>query len=152
MFMKILKGLGVALLVIIGFFILIGIWTGYKSSEYEKTAIPYMNVAIKDISNWQIDTIKSYLTENVRDNLSDADSQKMINILSKMGSLIEVGEYQFTNVSTQSVLGGESGTYVSYIVPAKYENGDATITITLKEVGDSFQVYSFNLDSLALFE
>ena len=52
MFKKLLKGFGIALLILICLFVLIAVWSGYKSSEYEKTAIPYMNTAIADISSW----------------------------------------------------------------------------------------------------
>lgn len=41
---------------------------------------------------------------------------------------------------------------VSYVVEAKYENGDATIDITLKDMGDTFNIHSFNLYSMALFK
>ncbi|AOT08713.1 hypothetical protein [Pseudoalteromonas luteoviolacea] len=152
MFKKILKGLGAILLVFVVFFTVIGGWTVYKSSEYEKTAIPYMDVAIRDISSWQVETMKGYLVKTTLDGVSDEDLQKIVKGLSNMGNLIELGEYQFKSVSKKAMAGGESGTFVSYTVPAKYEKGDATLTITLKVVEDSFLVYSFNLNSLALLD
>jgi hypothetical protein len=152
MFTKILKGFGITLLVIIGLFVSIGIWSGYKSAEYEETAIPYMTKAIHDISNWQLDTMKSYLASEVLEGVTDSDLGKVVNGLSRMGNLLELGEYQYQGVSTRAMAGGNSGTFVSYQVPAKYEKGNATLSITLKEVDNGFIVYNFNLNSLALFD
>jgi hypothetical protein len=42
-------------------------------------------------------------------------------------------------------------TAVTYKIKAIYENGDATLNIVLKESGDSFKFFRFNVDSLALF-
>ncbi|KZN30448.1 hypothetical protein N480_05705 [Pseudoalteromonas luteoviolacea S2607] len=152
MFKKILKGLGFTLLVIIGLFTFALAWTSYKAASYEETAIPYMDKAIKDISTWQVDTVRSYLVVSTNDRVSESDLQALVKGLSKMGRLIEIGEFQFMNVSSTAMAGEASGSFVTYRVPAKYENGDGLITITLQEVDDSFQVYSFNLNSLALLK
>ncbi len=152
MFKKLLKGFGIALLILICLFVLIAVWSGYKSSEYEKTAIPYMDTAIADISSWELGTLKSYLTPSEVENINEDDLKRLIKALSKMGALVEIGEYQFNTVTSRALTPGGSGTFVTYTVPAVYENGDAVLTITLKEEGDSFSVYHFKLDSLALFD
>ena len=152
MFKKLLKGFGIALLILICLFVLIAVWSGYKSSEYEKTAIPYMDTAIADISSWELGTFKSYLTPSEVENINEDDLKRLIKALSKMGALVEIGEYQFNTVTSRALTSGDAGTGGTYTVPAVYENGDAVLTLTLKEEGDSFSVYHFKLDSLALFD
>ncbi|WDT84396.1 DUF3887 domain-containing protein [Alteromonas sp. 009811495] len=152
MFKKLLKGIGVVLLSLVGIIIVIAAWSGYKSSQYEGTAIPYMDKAIPELSKWELDNFKKYLTPSVMEELNEKDLKTLIKGLSKMGELVEVGDYQFNTVTSRALTSGGSGTFVTYIVPAKYENGEATLTITLKEEGESFSVYHFNLNSLALFE
>ncbi|MCH2089796.1 MAG: hypothetical protein MK175_21670 [Pseudoalteromonas sp.] len=59
---KILKGIGITFLVLISLFVLLAIWTANKSSAYKETAIPYLNSAITDISQWDPQTLKNYMT------------------------------------------------------------------------------------------
>lgn len=152
MFKKILKGFGIAILSLVVLFTLVAVWSGYKSSQYEETAIPYMDTAIADISTWELETFKSYLTESELENINESDLERLIRALSKMGKLVEIGEYQFNTVTSRALVGGGSGTFVTYTVPTVYENGDAMLTITLKEEDTSFSVYHFKLNSLALFD
>lgn len=152
MFKKILKGFGIAVLTLVLLFVLVAVWSGYKSSQYEETAIPYMDTAIADISTWELETFKKYLTASELEDINQSDLEKLIRALSKMGKLVEIGEYQFNTVTSRALAGGGSGTFVTYTVPATYENGNATLIITLKEEADSFSVYHFKLNSLALFD
>ena len=133
MFKKLLKGFGIALLILICLFVLIAVWSGYKSSEYEKTVIPYMNTAIADISSWELDTFKNYLTPSEIENINGDDLKRLIKALSKMGALVEIGEYQFNTVTSRALTSVCSGTFVTYTVPALSENVDAVLTIPLKE-------------------
>ncbi|MEA3588648.1 hypothetical protein J6I75_09800 [Pseudidiomarina sp. 1APP75-27a] len=152
MFKKVLKGLGIAILSLITLFVIIGVWSTYKSSAYETTAIPYLDVAIPEISTWEKPVMKSYFTPSVLADISEKDLDTLVRALSKMGKLVELGQYEFSSVTSKAITGGGSGTFVTYVVPATYENGDATLTVTLKEEDDSFSVYEFNLNSMALLE
>jgi Na+-transporting methylmalonyl-CoA/oxaloacetate decarboxylase gamma subunit len=147
-----LKGIGITFLFLVIIFVLIFAWSSVKSSQYEETAIPYMNTAIEDISKWNVESFKQYLTPSIIKDINEQDLKTLIKGLSKMGGLVEIGEYEFNNVTSRAVTSGGSGTFVTYVVPAKYENGDANLTITLKEEGDSFSVYHFKLNSLTLLE
>ncbi len=151
--MKIIKGIGIAILLLVLLLVSIGVWTWYKSSKYEETAVPYVTKAIYDISEWNLESMKSYLAPEVMKEVSDSDLKKILNGLSKMGKLLHLEEPQFLSISSQATTKTGSGTFISYKVPAKYEKGDATLNIILKEVGEGrFIIYKFNLDSLALFE
>lgn len=112
MYKKLLKGFGIALLILICLFVLIAVWSGYKSSEYEKTAIPYINTAIADISSWELDTFKNYLTPSEVENINEDDLKRLIKALSKMGALVEIGEYQFNTVTSRALTSGGSGTFL----------------------------------------
>jgi len=43
-------------------------------------------------------------------------------------------------------------TIVSYEVPAKFENGEATIFVNLKDEDGEFSIYGFNVNSMALLQ
>ncbi len=149
---KILKGIGITFLVLVSLIVATGIWSGYKSAGYEKTAIPFMAKAIPEISKWQPEVMKSYMAQETLAEVSNDDFLELVRILSKMGALISTGEPVFQTVSSSSTMQNGSMTLITYHIPAKYENGDANLTVVLKEKEESFEVYRFNVDSMALFK
>lgn len=150
MIKKILKGLGVAFLVLITLFIGLGVWAGYKSSAYEETAVPYIKQAVPEISKWDAPTMKSYMSSETFEGVSDPDFNQVVLFLSKMGAFISMEEPVFQRVNTSASVQQGSGTFVHYTIAAKYENGDANIIIALKEIDNGFEVYHFNVNSMAL--
>jgi hypothetical protein len=152
MIKKILIVMGFLLLLIILFIAGLAIWTWYKSSSYEKTAVPYIKNAIIEISKWDPDVISSYMSPDVRKEIIETEFTDLVRVFSKMGILISIDEPQFKTVTISRSKEHGAMKLVSYVVEAKYENGDATIDITLKDMGDTFNIHSFNLYSMALFK
>lgn len=149
--MKIIKGIGITILVLVLLIASFVVWTWQKSEQYKDTAVPYMVKAIHDISDWDMEVMKSYMDPKPFEKVSDADLKKLVNMMSKMGKILQLEEPQFLSISSQNSTDTGSNTFVKYRVPAKYEKGNATINITLKEIDDDkFIIYKFNLDSLAL--
>ena len=111
-----------------------------------------MAKTIPELSKWDPEIIKSYMSPELHSEVSDSDLIKMTRIMSKMGTLIATGEPVFKNVISTSTVENGSMTLVTYLVPAKYANGDATLTLILKEKNESFDIYNFNVDSMVLFE
>ena len=152
MIKKIFKGIGITLLVLVVLIVGVGIWTGYKSATYETTAIPYMANAIPEISKWNPEIMRSYMSPETLVDVTENDFSNIVRALSKMGALISTGEPIFQSVNSSSTVQNGSMTLVTYHVPATYENGDANLTVVLKEKDESFEIYRFNLDSMALFK
>ena len=148
---KVLKFLGILLLGIIILFTFIGGYTYYKSSEYEKTAVPYIKEKIPLLSTWDYETTKSFMVPIVLENTKEEDFKKIIHWFSKLGKLKNIEDPEFRNVSTNSnIAGATSKTIVTYEILAHYENGDATITMRLLEENNDFKIYYFNINSMAL--
>jgi hypothetical protein len=61
-------------------------------------------------------------------------------------------EPQFTQVYAGTTAEDGGNTYVTYTVLASYENGDAVLTIQLLDLGESFAIYQFNVNSIALLD
>ena len=148
---KVLKILGILFLSIVVLFIFIAGFTYYKSSEYEKTAVPYIKENIPLLSNWDYEITKSLMVPTVLENAKEEDFKKIIHWFSKLGKLKNIEEPEFKNVSTRSSMsGGGSETIVTYKILAHYENGDATIMMRLLDENNSFKIYYFNINSMAL--
>jgi hypothetical protein len=148
-----------ALMVFGGIFLVIvialggmGLFTWYKASQYEDTAVPYIKAAVPELSQWDPDLTKKYMVPKVLKETTDEKFAKIIKYLSKLGTLITLGEPSFTKIHTGATLEDGKQTVVTYTIDAVYEKGDATITMSLLDLGTSFQVYKFHIASLALAE
>jgi len=115
-----------------------------KSSELETIANPYIEKALPEISTWEVDVFKSYVTQESNDNTPDEDLLKLFKAFSKLGVLKEINEIRFLKMSNFN--------YLTYQVEARYENGPATIYILLKETNGNFEISNFNLESWVVFE
>ena len=151
-FKRILKWIGIFLAVLF-LVILLGILFAWlKSGEYDETAIPYINEVVPILSEWDPDKARPYFLPAALESASEEDFQKLFSFLSKMGLLIELGEPQFSNVTSGVTIKDGAATIVTYTVPAEYEYGDAQLTLRLVEDGESFSIYYFNLNSSALMD
>lgn len=152
MLKKIFKGLGIAILVIVVLFAGIFIWATVISSKYNETAIPYIENVMPELSKWDIEIAKQYMAPEVLESVSDEKFSKLMKFLSKIGSLKSIEEPQFQKASSSASTSTGTLTTVLYTFTAHYENGDATITLKLKPVDDGYQVYYFNVNSMAFAE
>ena len=152
MIKSILKWLGITLAIIVLFFVLLGVFIGYNAAKYEKTAVPYINEAMPALSTWDPQEFRNYLHPAVSEGIADEEFEKMARWFSRLGSLVKFEEPQFQSVSKSATteLGGH--TIIHYQLSAEYENGTALIAIQLIEKDDQLSLYSFKLNSDALFE
>ncbi len=152
MFKKILKGFGIFILVMVVLVVLVAAYTGYKQSEYSETAVPYIRNVIPKISTWDPQKAKIFFVPGTFDNVSDEDFEKLFKWFSKLGQLKSIEDPQFLSVNSSATTSEGANTIVTYSIEAHYENGDATITIKLLDLNESFEVYSFNVNSMALIK
>jgi hypothetical protein len=149
---KVFMVLGVIFLVIILAIAGMGIFTWYKSSKYKETAVPYLKAIVPELSKWDPELAKKYMIPKLLKETSDEDFSKIFKYLSKLGSYQKMNEPNFTKIYTGATLEDGKYTLVTYTINAEYENGDAVITIVLLDLGTNFQVYRFNINSMALAE
>ncbi|QQX78962.1 hypothetical protein JK628_15515 [Shewanella sp. KX20019] len=146
------KWLGIIFLGFISLIIIVAVYSGYKQSEYNETAVPYIKKVIPIISEWDIEKAKPLFVSATFENTSDEDFEKLFRWLSKLGTLKNIEDPTFTQVHSGATIQDGTSTIVTYTVIGHYENGDATITIRLLDSEDSFEIYHFKINSLALIE
>jgi len=152
MFKKILKWLGGIFLAIILLFVLIAAYTGYKQAVYAETAIPYIKEVVPALSEWNSEKAKPFFVASTFDNVSQDEFEKVFRWFSKLGRFQSMEEPEFSNVYSGATIDDGANTIVTYTIFAHYENGEAKITIRLLDLGESFEVYHFNVSSMALIE
>lgn len=149
---RILKRVLLVILLIILFFALIGLWTWKEQSDYESTAVPYLNSVVPEIATWNPDIAWKYFADEVRDTISRDDNAKIIGYLSLLGTLESLDHPQFRQVTSSATLKTGTRKLVVYQIPAVFENGDATINVTLLDRDGEFSIYHFNVNSMAFIE
>ncbi len=149
---KVFKVLGIIFLFTIISFGAIGVYTYLKTSEYSKTAVPYIKEKIPKLSSWDLAVAKQYLAPQVLETTKDEDLKKLMRWFSKLGSLKSIEEPQFVNVTSSATVANGKQTIATYTILANYENGVANITMRLLEVEDGFQIYQFHINSNALID
>ena len=149
---RILKRIVLVVLLIILFFALIGLWAWKEQSDYESTAVPYLESVIPEIVTWNPDVIWDYYDDEVRSVVSQEDSAKVIRYLSQLGTLDSLSRPQFRQVTSSATLKTGTKKLVVYQVPAVFENGDATIGVTLVDRDGEFSIYHFKVNSMAFLE
>lgn len=134
-------------LAIIGWF---NYFSGQQAIEYEKTAVPYMNRVIPELSKWDPEIARKYMSTEFLQKVSPERFNLIIKTLSKIGSLQDMDKPKFEEIYAGKTPKGVDRTIISYTVNAKYSTGDAIITMSLLEQNGILEVYRFNVQSEAL--
>lgn len=149
---KILGILGAVAFVAVVVFVSVKVYTKHQADQYKDTAVPYVKMVIPEISKWESEKIKEYMSQESLKGTAEEKIDKITEWLSRLGSLTAMKEPKFSSVYTGIVTSDDIQTIITYEIEAEYENGDAVITIGLLDDGGSFQVNNFNINSKALSE
>lgn len=102
-------------------------------------------------AEWDQAALEERLSPEFWEVTSRADLKKLFEIVGKLGPL-ETFEASQGEANIRRFLGqGEQVTAV-YVADAEFEQGPATITLTLVKHGDDWQVAGFNVNSMEFFE
>ena len=148
------------------FFVLIAVWLvsivavvvgsqlyeKYQATDYDGLAVPYIQKVIPELSTWDPEIIRPLMVPEALKEIPDRKFAQTMDVFSKLGALQTMEVPKFESVHSQEKSDSETQTVVVYDTEAKYENGEAVITLQLLQVGDSFEVYRFKVSSNALIE
>ncbi len=126
------------LLIIAGF-----IFVQVKSAEYQDELVPYIDKNMKSLISWQVERITPLMTKDAKVEFDfEPDSiQAGFNYLSsKVGPFDVYTEAEYMGTRVIYIAGLEFETYITYMVPVYFENGDGDITITLVKRNGSYQI------------
>jgi len=152
MFKKIIKGIGITLLVILVIFSSIGIYTWQKKTQSGSTAVPYIKDVLPKLSTWDVATAKQYMAATALKKIKDEDLSKLFKWFSKLGALKSIEEPQFQNVTSGIPAEDGANTVVTYTVVAHYEKAEANIVIRLLDKKGQFKIFLFNISSDGLMQ
>jgi len=128
------------------------IYGSMQSSEYDGTAIPYIKETLPQISTWDAEIVKQLMAPEVLETVSAENLTNILAALADIGELQSIGDATFKNKSTGGNVQSAKDPVITYEVEAQYSTGDATVTISLIDRGESYEIYHFNFKSKALFQ
>lgn len=131
----------VALLIIGGF----RYYSHQKEAQYATTAVPYIKHVIPELSKWDPEVARNYMSADFMSKTSADNFARVINALSRLGTLEQMGAPHF-----EEIYSDDKQTVISYTLDAHYSSGDAVITISLLDQDGKLAVYRFNVQSKAL--
>jgi hypothetical protein len=149
---RILKWILLTVLLVILLFALIGLWTWKVQNDYESTAVPYLRAVVPEIATWDPDILWANFDEEVKGTINRDEYDKVIKYFSTLGSLESLGHPEFRQVTSSATIRTGTNKFVVYQIPAEFENGDATINVTLLDLEGEFSIASFKIDSMAFAE
>ena len=122
----------------------------YLSSQYDGTAIPYIQEVLPKISTWDADRVRPYVASELLQTVTEEDFNNLMQALSKIGTLQSIEEMKFKGKSGEQKGQLKQSTIITYEVAAKYSTGDAIVTISLFDRDGSYEISQFNFQSAAL--
>ena len=131
----------------IGVFAGSAIYNNYQGEQYSKTAIPYLQKVIPELSSWDPEQIKGLMAPETLENIPEEQFRNMVNWFSKLGKLRSSEAPVFEKIDSRLTKNGAQQKVVEYSVAATYENGDARLNVKLLDLGDSFEIYHFSFGS-----
>ncbi len=137
----IIFGGGIAAIVVL--FGLVLLWASIAETNYESTAVPYLEAAIADIATWDAALMRKHLDTDV----DTDDLDEMVAYMSQLGELKTLGEPQFQQVSANASTETGKLKLILYQVPAVFDAGAATITVAVRDQDGDFSIYNFNVSS-----
>ena len=140
--------LQLVILVLLGIFFGLYLYTGEQRDFYNADARPAAERMIKDISQWQIDTLTQHLSTQARATLDDQQLQKLLAHYRQFGDLIEIQVLEFSRLASALSLLGKPR--ISYQGEARYSQTNTRITITLIVENGHYRIYNFSIHALDL--
>lgn len=120
-------------------------YSAQKEAQYKQTAVPYVKRVIPELSKWDPEITRKYLSAQAKEKYSDDVFNRTIEALSAIGTLQEMGEPQF-----EEIYSSNRETVISYTVKTKYSKGDAIFTLSLLDSDGNIEVDTFYVQSQAL--
>lgn len=137
--------LRIAVLIMLALFAGLYFYTNNQQQYYQATAEPAVKKILLDISSWQAADMRRHLSPQANQTLSQEQLATLLLQYRPLGKLQSVNELFFSRLMSIFSLLGE--TRISYTGTATFENGPASLTLTLVEQRDHFLIYNLNLSA-----
>ncbi len=122
-----------------------------KGTALDKESKAYVDeVTPRILANLNKETLFQHASGELKNSASEEEFDKIFNLFAKLG---EFKGYKGASGEASISLTSERGKRITglYQAQAEFENGPATVNVTVIKKGDNWQVMGFYIDSMALF-
>lgn len=126
------------------------LYNQYQSSEYDAIAGPYIREIIPEISKWDPAKTRALMAPEVSATIPEKNFVQAMDWFSRLGALQNMEDPKFVQLHENVQTDTGNLTIVVYDINAKYENGDAVISLKLLDKGETLEIYRFDFSSAIL--
>ena len=149
---KILIGLGIFMLLIILLFVWIGIKTASTYNKLEGKAEPLITNVLAEQSPWNYQTLKPKLSKLWIESVDEEQTLKLLKLFAKLGAFKSIEDLSWQGCSTNATTAHGNIDRCDYLVFAKYENGDAYISVGVVMEETEPRIIQLNINSDVFLE
>ena len=135
------------IVLLLGGLVLYSLWYGIKADRYEETAIPYLEMAIPELTSWQYDQLKPLLSTTARKDFENEKLRAAYQSFSRLGQYqsMEKPRYTASRAESSKELGDIE--LIDYQAALQFDSGPAVIKIKLVADGKSYHIQHFGFHS-----
>lgn len=132
---------------LLGGLVLYSLWYGIKADRYEETAIPYLEMAIPELTSWQYDQLKPLLSPAARKDFENEKLRSAYQSFSRLGQFRSMDRPRY--IASRDDSSQESGDIevIDYQVALQFDSGPAMIKIQIIADGKAYYIQHFGFHS-----
>ncbi len=120
---------------------------GEQEQHYRERALPYLEAALGDISQWRAEPLWQHLSAEAQAAVNREQLDNLLVRYRPLGRFQSMDAPQFSRL-TSSLSLFSAGTKLGYSFQAHFEHGQALVTTTLSDDGSRLAIYNFNLSQV----
>jgi hypothetical protein len=139
---KVLIGLGVVFALIIAFFV----WLGVLGARFKSAETPFVTQFVTDLSrHWNPDDVSDRSATSLIEQARSAQGRQVLEHFKQLGALRSAHDLVLRNYNL-----GTNGVTAVLSMKASFQNGDATVDVTLHKQGGALVVTGFYLREIRM--
>lgn len=126
---------------------LYSLWYGIKADRYEETAIPYLEMAIPELTSWQYHKLKPLLSPTARKDFENDRLRSAYQSFSRLGQFQSMDRPRYTASRDGSSEQLGDIEIIDYQVALQFDSGPAMIKIQIIADGNLYYIQHFGFHS-----
>jgi hypothetical protein len=127
--------------------VLYSAWYGIKADRYDKSAVPFLESALPELTSWRYARLQPLLSPAARLEFESEAGQAVYRLFSKLGRLESQGRPQFMGDRSARIESLGDVQILAYQVPLQFETGPATMKVNLVYDGGNYSIHHFGIQS-----
>jgi hypothetical protein len=122
-------------------------WFGNKADNYDETAVPYLQLALPEMTSWRYQRLRPLLSPSAQQDFDNDNVRAAYLEFDRLGEMISMDKPQY--LASGSAISKELGEVeiVEYQIRVQFDSGPATIKVKLIADSQSYYIHHFGIQS-----